>query len=299
MLGPGPLEEKGRATMRVVARSDEELLKLEGNRLMGAVPHLVGSSVEFLGAGNILFCEEGVTLKNARISFKGSGGVVYLAASKHPIYAEIIVWDGSTFFLGSNSYINPGEPLHAVASERRTIFIGDDALVSFGVWMRTADPHLVYRVSDMTRVNQSKDVVVGDHVWLGQEALLLKGTVVGSGSIVAARAVCAGKRIPSNTSWAGNPARQVAEGVFFSKQSVHAFSPEQSEHFDTFRKDSYIYKPRRHAGEIADEIGRVSAERSPERRVELLRSGYHDCADKNRLAVMSEPAPPRRGLFRR
>lgn len=285
--------------MRVVARSEEELLALEDNRLMGAAPHLVGSSVEFLGSGNILYCEEGVTLKNARISFKGSGGVVYLAASKHPICAEIIVWDGSTFYLGANSYINPGEPLHAIASERRTIFIGEDALVSFGVWMRTADPHLVYRVSDMTRINQSRDIVVGDHVWLGQESFLLKGTVIGSGSVVAARAVCAGKHIPSNTSWAGNPARQVAEGVFFSKQSAHAFSPEQSEHFDTFRKDSYIYRPRRLAGEIVDEIDCVSAEGSPEKRIELLRSGYQDCSDKNRLAVMSEPASPRRGLFRR
>lgn len=256
---------------------------------MGEVPVMTRSSVEFNGVGNVLFCEKGVTLRDSRIEFNGSGGLVYLSSSKHSICAEVFVWNDSTFFLGGNSYINPGEPLHAIASERRSIFIGDDALISFGVWMRTADPHLVYSVHDLRRINQSKSIVVGDHVWLGQQAMLLKGTVVGSGSIVSARAVCAGKRIPSNTSWAGNPARQISKDVFFSKQSAHAFDAERTKHFETFRKRDYIFRPSRSAADVLAEVdGILSPDDSPSQRAERLGALHLGDVDHDRFAVAAE-----------
>jgi len=52
----------------------------------------------------------------------------------------------------------------------------------------------------------SKQVVIGDDVWIGTRAILLPGVRVHSHSIVGAGSVVT-KDIPAGEIWAGNPAR--------------------------------------------------------------------------------------------
>ena len=280
--------------------SPEELATLVNNTWDGTLPDMEKSSITFKGQGNLLFIEDGVSLRNSSIVFEGDNGVVYLSSSRKKLTVHLNIWDNSSFFIGGNAYTNPsGGGIHAVASERRAIVIGDDALMSFGIWMRTSDPHLVYGVDSMSRLNEGKNIIVGDHVWLGQEALLLKGTVVGSGSIVSARAVCANKAIPSNTSWAGNPARMIATNVFFSKQSAHAFSQEQSDHFMTFSKPNYIF----HASKTAEEINRAVDNalygNSPEQRLSFFKQLRSSDEDKDRFSVTHPSLGKGAGMIRR
>ncbi|MGZ4179456.1 MAG: DapH/DapD/GlmU-related protein [Solirubrobacteraceae bacterium] len=61
-------------------------------------------------------------------------------------------------------------------------------------------------------------VVIGDDVWIGINATILKGVAIGSGAIVAAGAVVA-KDVPANALVAGNPA------VIVREQVLHAPSP--------------------------------------------------------------------------
>ncbi|UCD55377.1 MAG: acyltransferase [Candidatus Omnitrophota bacterium] len=53
-----------------------------------------------------------------------------------------------------------------------------------------------------------KKVAIEDDVWIGMDALILKGVTIGRGSIVAARAVVTSD-VPSYSIVAGNPARVV------------------------------------------------------------------------------------------
>lgn len=62
------------------------------------------------------------------------------------------------------------------------------------------------------RLNYARPVVIGNHVWIGSEVLILKGSTIGDGSVIGARALVAG-RIPANVVAAGNPARVVRENV--------------------------------------------------------------------------------------
>ena len=108
--------------------------------------------------------------------------------------------------------------------------------------MRTADPHLIYDCDTFERINSSKSILIGDHVWLGQNALILKGAAIGSGSILSAAAVLAGKNVSSNTIYAGNPARKIKEGIFFSGESVHNYTEKQSEESMKFPDDRYMFQ---------------------------------------------------------
>lgn len=143
--------------------------------------------------------------------------------------------------MGKDNYINGR--LSVILSEQKHVIFGSDCAISFGVWIRTAAPHLVYDAETKQRLNPSKSVFVGDHVWIGQSAMLLKGTQISSGSIIGAGSVVAGKRIPANTSWAGNPARQVKEGIFWSGQCVHRWQDKETEEFKVMQTDKYNLNP--------------------------------------------------------
>src|SRR5207302_10213517 len=53
-------------------------------------------------------------------------------------------------------------------------------------------------------------VKIGDNVWIGMGAVILKGVTIGDNSVVAAGAVVR-KSVPANTIVAGNPATEVKE----------------------------------------------------------------------------------------
>ena len=185
-----------------------------------------GGEIRFSGKNNILFCEKGVTLENCRINFNADNSVVYISESWHPYKLDIMVNNNCVCYLGRNGYYNGA--LHIICSEERSVFIGDGLLMSFGVWIRTADPHLVYSIDTKTRINPSKSVFIGDHVWIGQNALILKGSRIHSGSILGGGAVLAGRKVPSNCSYAGNPAKEVARNIFWTNPCVHKWTEEDT-----------------------------------------------------------------------
>ncbi|MBU8868305.1 acyltransferase [Paenarthrobacter aromaticivorans] len=198
----------------------------------------IDSSVEFAGTGNVLYVEDGAKLRNSRLRFLGNNAVIHIRTS--PFYLRLL----ATVFHESVFYLGPGASFTSEArflpTERKHVIIGSDAMFSSRVVFRTADPHLIYSASNHQRINPSASIWVGDHVWLGEDTLLLKGARVGSGSILAARALVT-KSIPSNSTAAGVPARIVGKGIFWSRPSVHAYTLAQTEESSVFSHDDFIY----------------------------------------------------------
>ena len=49
-----------------------------------------------------------------------------------------------------------------------------------------------------SRTNQDREIVVGDHVWIGSESLILKGTQIAKDNVVAANSILSGTKINEN-----------------------------------------------------------------------------------------------------
>ena len=109
-----------------------------------------GSKIIFNGSGNILVVEDGVKLSSSTVLFNGSNAVCYLSASKNPYYVNLTVNNNSCIFFGRGNYINGKMTL--ITSEQQNIIIGDDGLFSFGIFIRTADPHLLYDCGSGKRI---------------------------------------------------------------------------------------------------------------------------------------------------
>lgn len=214
---------------------------MKKNEFIGEIPKMTNSQINFRGKNNTLVCEENVNLWNSRIDFNGNNSILYLSSNSFDYAVNISLNENNICFIGKNNFFNGMTTI--VLSESKNVIIGADCLFSYEVSLRVADVHLIYHTKTKERLNHSKSIYVGDHVWLGQNALILKGTQIGSGSIIGANSVLSNKIVPSNTTFAGSPARLTKEDTFWIGYSVHPWNEETTEQYSKFDSDNFVYMP--------------------------------------------------------
>jgi acetyltransferase-like isoleucine patch superfamily enzyme len=88
----------------------------------------------------------------------------------------IRVEPGARLVIGGGTLIN----LDTILNVKRSLTIGENCLLAQGAHIRDNDGHNIVDVEEI------QPVTIGDHVWIGYSALVLKGVTIGSGAIVAA-----------------------------------------------------------------------------------------------------------------
>ena len=217
----------------------DDLLKLENNKFYGVLPNLVNSSIRFAGKNNILICEGNVNLKDSNIIFHSSNSILYLSSSRHDYSVNISINKNNVCFIGKNNFFNGKTTI--VASEAKNIIIGDGCLFSYNVILRVADAHLIYSTKTQKRLNHSKSIYIGDHIWFGQNVMIFKGTQIGSGSIIGAGSVLSNKIVPSNVTFAGNPARLTKKDTFWMSQSTHGWDEKETKKMNSNKSKDFTY----------------------------------------------------------
>ncbi|MNO59183.1 Galactoside O-acetyltransferase [compost metagenome] len=200
----------------LAAYSDER-----GNSIsVGSGGSVVKSTVTFNENGSKLVVGRNVKFSVCSIELGKNATLIIGDDSK--IRGTISVGFGSSVIIGSDVTFVSNMKVRAV--ESTSITIGNDCLFAAGVTIRTNDGHPIYDAYTRERINSSKSVVVGEHVWLGEDVVVLKGVEIGAASIVAGRSVVT-KNIPKNSVAAGAPAKVVRTGVTWEHNS-QTFSPQ-------------------------------------------------------------------------
>jgi carbonic anhydrase/acetyltransferase-like protein (isoleucine patch superfamily) len=109
---------------------------------------------------------------------------------------------GAVIEIGDGSFVNHRSEI--VAHERVTI--GRGCLLAWDVQVVDSDSH---RVDGRPH---TAPITLGDRVWIGCRATVLKGVTVGDGAVVAAGSVVT-RDVPARALVAGNPARVVRTDV--------------------------------------------------------------------------------------
>jgi acetyltransferase-like isoleucine patch superfamily enzyme len=144
------------------------------------------------GRGRIVIGDQVRLSGKSSITFGRSGGTT----------PELIVGDGT--FIGHLCGFNIG----------RSVRIGRHCLLAGGVTVFDMDGHPLdaddRRAGLPTPPSTIAPVVIGDDVWIGAGAVILKRVAIGDRAIVAARSVVTSD-VPPDVVVAGNPARVVKE----------------------------------------------------------------------------------------
>lgn len=103
------------------------------------------------------------------------------------------------------------------------VSIGSYVMISPDVWIQDNNSHSVFAQDRLVDMLGSRDfnpvnidmtnaivepITIGNHVWIGRRAIILKGVTVGDRAVVAAGAVVS-QDVPADTVVAGNPAKSV------------------------------------------------------------------------------------------
>lgn len=217
-------------------------MKLEKNQIvLAGNAELENTAICFKGENNLVFFENGVKIVNSNLVFAGNNSLVYFSKNEYHSYKiHAAIYHHSVLYFGENIYFN--NTLHISVDERQNVLIGSGGLFSLDIWIRTGDPHLIYDNSSKKRLNESRSILIGDHVWIGQGCVLLKGSKIGSGSVLGASSVISGKTVESNSIWAGNPAKRSKENIFFLTKACHAFEQRDTDNYRSCKKEDYIYQ---------------------------------------------------------
>lgn len=209
-----------------------------GNRVIGKLGG-GGIKVKFMGHDSTIHVGKGFRAQGLEITI---GSNVSLEIGESVTACKKVIWgleddskvkigsatrwvqDGAEIWCKENSVCDIGKKCSFrndffVVSRNTQLIIGDNALFGQNVIIRTHDEHLIYDLKSGECINDARylkrEVVIGEHVWVGQDAYILYNTVIGNGSVVGARSLVKGK-FPNNCILAGMPARIIKRDIAWS-----------------------------------------------------------------------------------
>lgn len=176
------------------------------------------------GANNLIVVGSGTTLENSLIQINGEGCVVVLGDNCRIRGLKIIARRvGSMVFIGSNTTWESG----AIISESGNIVaVGNDCMMSNSVVLRTSDGHTIFDKITKEPINNSKNVMIGHHVWLGNSARVNKGSCIGCGTVVGQCSIVSSS-LDAASVYAGSPAKKIRDGIVWSRTHRYADIPEE------------------------------------------------------------------------
>jgi acetyltransferase-like isoleucine patch superfamily enzyme len=147
----------------------------------------------------------------------GEGEIVF-GAEAHIISdykrSTLGVWARSKFVAFPGARIIVGDHVLMAGTTivaRKSVEIGEETLVSPNVFIVDSHFHNAWPPegrSDMSPIEEAEPVKIGRRVWIGLNAIILKGVTIGDNAVIGAGSVVTGD-IPANTLAAGSPARVI------------------------------------------------------------------------------------------
>ncbi len=191
--------------------NNQRRIKGKNNRFSVSDSLLKANRVRIRGNSNQIILGSRCTLRHCSIYISGSNNTIRLGDKVAMLSGEIhIEDDGNTITIGSHtSFLGK---THLACIEGTKISIGENCLFSSEVTLRTGDSHAI---TDLTgkRINASEDIVLANHVWVGNRAIITKGASVGKDSVIATGAILTSAITEPNVVIGGVPAKAIKQGI--------------------------------------------------------------------------------------
>lgn len=143
-----------------------------------------------------------------------------LSISENVVLKNVNFWfedNHCAIRIGKNTTIESAQL--AAVEDYSFITIGEDCMLSNGIRIITTDSHNVIDLESGKRINPAKNVIIGNHVWIGANCTINKGVSIGDNAIIAGNSVVT-HNVPANTIVGGIPARVIKENITWDRKRI-------------------------------------------------------------------------------
>lgn len=204
------------------------------NNKVVAPPGLKNVRLDCRGENNQLIIENKY-LHDTVIRFIGNNNICIIKSCSHPksFFGEIQCGHGCSVTIGKD--VSVQARVFITTAEQSQVVVGDDCMLSCEIQIRAEDSHAIYDVVTGERVNESKDIIIEDHVWLGYRCTVLQGTHIREGSVVGFGSIVKGN-FPNNCAIAGVPAKVVKKNIAWERPHISYSQPIIKTHSSQIKK---------------------------------------------------------------
>lgn len=196
--------------------------RYKNNKLYVKGSFLKKCKFSFLGKNNTLQLGRNSRLNNCKFTFIGNNCRIIIGG-EYTMISNVHFWcqdEGSSIIINDYFTMEGG---HIASIEGCKIIIGRDCMFSNDVEIRNGDSHSIIDNINNRRINKSKNIYIGDHVWLTAHVRLLKGSKIPSNSIVGNSSVVSQEYREENAIYVGNPCKLIKRNVNWRRDNIKCF----------------------------------------------------------------------------
>lgn len=180
--------------------------KVRLNKTKGKIilPGNIQTGMILLGFGKVGHFDTAST----RMIWDNEGEIIFRGPALLKFGTKIVVGKGALLELGEMFRISPNS---CIICQKKIVF-GKSCRISWDVQILDTDFHKIKSLTGEI-LNPPKEIIIGDHVWIGARAMILKGTRIPDDCIVASNSVLTKEIEGNHQIIAGMPAKVVRTGV--------------------------------------------------------------------------------------
>lgn len=156
-------------------------------------------SISIFGDNNVVTIDEDISL---------SGHLNILIGQDHKNFAPV---KNCEFSIGARTSIETMS--YSTFNSGSKCHIGSDCMIAFDVTILGTDAHPIFDLNSRKIINFVKEINIGNHVWIGTRAAILKNTIIADDCVVGYGAIVSGRFEKPHCAIAGNPAKIIKENI--------------------------------------------------------------------------------------
>ncbi|MDK1359315.1 acyltransferase [Arthrobacter sp. zg-Y1219] len=195
-------------------------------------------NIVFRGSNNKLIVSASARIVLLHVQFDCDNGHFAIGSSKGGGVIKIHSRVGQDAAITVGNNVSMTGNVYISSVEGSSVVIGDDVMFASGIQVRADDAHPIFDVSSGERINVTEDIVIGSHVWVGNNSSILGGADIRDGSVIGLGSVVKGK-VPNNCIAVGAPARVVRRDIAWERPHLSLVKPFYKPDSSTVKKSAF------------------------------------------------------------